>query len=412
MALVNMRDMLYHAYRHRYAVGAFNPAGLDVLEEVMDAAERCRAAVILSLAEAQAEHLDFELLLPAVEAAAQRATVPVAIELDRGSSIESAVWAIRLGFNAVTVDASREPLFDHIDRTRSVVEMGRACGVPVGAALGDVPGLEGEDTALPSAASAHTGVAAVKAFVERTGVDFLTVSAGVAPARGQGEPKWDGHRLEQIHAALGLPLAIDVDPALGEGGLRGLIAHGVSKINHCTAFADGAGEFMEGDRHGSSPQGYTGPDQAVRGAIGVEAERCMRAGGSAGRAAEILAQCRDWLPVEHLIVYNVVGISEHQVQTMMAEGRRRLANIPGVRSVTTGRAVKDDARYRYAWLVRFVHPAVIDSYREHPDHVAFADGLFRPVAGDRISIDYQLVVSGPGDAAFAGDPSTRAGGPL
>ncbi|MEW8292943.1 MAG: Dabb family protein [Candidatus Thiodiazotropha endolucinida] len=34
---------------------------------------------------------------------------------------------------------------------------------------------------------------------------------------------------------------------------------------------------------------------------------------------------------------------------------------------------------------------MIDSYREHPDHVAFADNHFRPVAGDRVSIDYQGV---------------------
>jgi len=75
----------------------------------------------------------------------------------------------------------------------------------------------------------------------------------------------------------------------------------------------------------------------------------------------------------------------------MAEGRRVLSAIPGVRAVFTGEAVKTDASYRYTWLIRFCHPAVIDSYREHPAHVAFADNLFRPVAGKRISIDFQSV---------------------
>ena len=73
---------------------------------------------------------------------------------------------------------------------------------------------------------------------------------------------------------------------------------------------------------------------------------------------------------------------------MIAEGRRVLSAIPGVRDVFTGEAVQDDEKYRHTWLVRFCHPAVIDSYREHPDHVTFADKLFRPVAGERISIDY------------------------
>ncbi|RMD79013.1 MAG: Dabb family protein [Gammaproteobacteria bacterium] len=95
--------------------------------------------------------------------------------------------------------------------------------------------------------------------------------------------------------------------------------------------------------------------------------------------------------MEHLIVYNVSGADEQEVEAMMAEGRRVLGAIPGVRRVFTGRAVREDARYRYCWLVRFAHPAVIDSYREHPDHRAFADTHFRPRAADRISIDYQEV---------------------
>jgi fructose-bisphosphate aldolase class II len=41
-------------------------------------------------------------------------------------------------------------------------------------------------------------------------------------------------------------------------------------------------------------------------------------------------------------------------------------------------------------MVRFASAAVIDTYRDHPDHQAFADSHFRPVAGDRLTIDYQL----------------------
>jgi fructose-bisphosphate aldolase class II len=43
-----------------------------------------------------------------------------------------------------------------------------------------------------------------------------------------------------------------------------------------------------------------------------------------------------------------------------------------VREVVTGEAVTADAACGYTWLVRFCHPAVIDGYRDHPAHVAFA----------------------------------------
>ncbi len=91
MALVNMRDMLYHAYENSYAVGAFDLVSLDFLEAVVDAAERCRAPVILSIAEPHFAHYDIELMMPAVEAAAKRASIPVAIQLDHGSSLDSAI---------------------------------------------------------------------------------------------------------------------------------------------------------------------------------------------------------------------------------------------------------------------------------------------------------------------------------
>ena len=42
MPLVDMKDMLQHAYQHGYAVGAFGVAGWDILEGVVEAAEKRR----------------------------------------------------------------------------------------------------------------------------------------------------------------------------------------------------------------------------------------------------------------------------------------------------------------------------------------------------------------------------------
>lgn len=97
-----------------------------------------------------------------------------------------------------------------------------------------------------------------------------------------------------------------------------------------------------------------------------------------------------WAPVEHLIVFNADASAEAALE-MMKKGEQVLAALPGVRRVFIGDAIQENAKYRFTWVIRFCHPAVIDSYRDHPDHVAFADALFRPVAGDRISIDYLAV---------------------
>lgn len=109
-----------------------------------------------------------------------------------------------------------------------------------------------------------------------------------------------------------------------------------------------------------------------------------------GQGQELLKQAELWQPVEHLIIYNTI-CDEEQSQELARKGREILDEIPGVRQTWSGMSVNTDASYRYCWLIRFANTKVIDSYREHPDHVAYANQHFRPFAGDRISIDYQLI---------------------
>ncbi len=390
MPLVNMKDMLQHAYNQGYAIGAFDLVSLDFLQGIMDAAERCQAPVILSLAESHFDYFDVDLILPAVEAAAKRASVPVSIHLDHGETLQSAIHAINRGCNGVMVDASQASLEENIRLTGQVVQMAHGCGVPVEGELGYVPGVEGEDAERHPGDIRYTTTADAKTYVAETGVDFLAVSIGTVHGRMQGKPKLDLQRLQQINDALHIPLVIHGGTGLTDEQFKALVANGVAKINYYTALADAAGACVTKNA-ASNDKGYTSLVKGMREAISKEVERCMQLWGSAGQAAAVLAQSEPWLPVEHLIIYNVSGIDVTETRAMMAQGKRVLSAIPGVREVITGEAVKQDAGYRYAWVMHFCHAAVIDSFREHPDHVSFADTLFRPVADARISIDYQSV---------------------
>lgn len=391
MPFVDMKDILQHAYRHNYAVGAFDLVSLDFLQGIMDAAERCRASVILNLAESHFKYFDFNLIMPAVEAAARRASVPVAIHLDHGTSLESAMRAINQGCNGIMVDASSTPFFDNIQHTRAMVDMAHACGVPVEGKLGYIPNVEDEESQAHPGGITYTTVAEARAYVEKTGIDFLAVSIGTVHGHIRGKPKLDWQRLKQINEALGIPLVIHGGTGLSGDQFRRLIGNGVAKINYYTALSDVAAKLIRKNTRADNANGYTGLMENICATIAAEAERCMRLWGSAGRAAEVLSHCRPWTPVEHLIIYNVEGIDENRIETIMTEGRRVLSAIPGVREVVTGKAVQENAKYRYTWLIRFCHPTVIDSFRKHPAHVSFADKLFRPVANERIRIDFQTV---------------------
>lgn len=389
MPLVNMRDMLQHAYRNGYAVGGFDLVSLDFLEAIMCAAENKRSPVILSLAESHFEYYDFELAMAAAESAAKRCSVPVAIHLDHGASFESAVTAINLGCNGVMVDASQQPFEGNVATTHKIVSMAHGCGVPVEGELGYVAGVEGEDAEKHPGELIYTSVDEAKAYVEQTGIDFLAVSVGTVHGRMKGEPDLDFNRLKQINDALGIPLVIHGGTGLSDKQFAKLIENGVAKINYYTALADAAGVKMRDNVAENVQCGYTGIVKGIQGAIQAEVERCMVNWGSAGQADAVLKVSARWQPVHHVIIYNVDIDDEAQVYSIMSEGTKVLSKIPGVRRVITGNAIQADAKYRFSWLIEFVHDTVIKSYRDHPDHVAFANNLFRPIASDRVSIDFR-----------------------
>jgi fructose-bisphosphate aldolase class II len=388
MPLIDMQDLLQHARRHGYAVGGFEPVSLDSIGAILQAAENTRSPVVLSLTDdPSSASYDFELAMAAAETAARRAGVPVAIELGHGASIESAVRAVRLGCNGVTLDAADETFPENVARTRAVVNMAHACGVPVeGTLRGGVADAEKH----PGGATGAS-VEEAMTFIKRTGADFLALSLGPGSGRSRGVSRSDFERLKRLTHGIDLPLVIRGGAEFSEEQIRRLIAGGAAKIHCDGAVAGSADKYLRANARGGGA-GWSG---GVRGAIRAEVERCLRVFGSAGRAAEVLAQCRAWRPVEHVIVYNVEHVPDTQVEAMMARGREVLAAIPGVRRVVTGWAVADAPRYRFCWLIEFAHRAVIDSYREHPLHRQFADKLFRPIAGDRVSVDFEHVDAVP-----------------
>lgn len=391
MAIVNMRDMLFHAYKNGYAVGAFDLVSLDFLEAVINAAERSRAPVILSLAESHFKHYDFALMMPAVEVAAKRATVPVAIQFDHGRTLESAIRAINLGCNGIMINSSYQELPQNIEATKAAVEMAHACGVSVVGELGYVAGIEEEDAEHHHGEAIHTLPSEAKIFVERTGVDFLAVSIGTIRGRVKGRTKLDFPRLKQIQSAVDIPLVIHGGSGLTEEQFRRLTSLGVAKVNYFTALSDVAAEAMRIQMMRDPCGSFIDLKCGVKEAIGTEVDRCLKLWGSAGRAAEVLTQCESWEPIEHLIMYNTECPLARSSNEMMAEGRRVLCAIPGVREVFNGEATEQGARYQYCWRIRATHPKAIEGLLAHPAHVEFVNSLIRPFVSDRISIDYRAI---------------------
>lgn len=388
MALVNIKDMLHHARAHAYAVGAYDAVDCNFIAAILGGAERARAPVILSFAESHFTHYDFPVLVAAAEAAAKRASVPVALFLDHGSGLDSAIDAIRHGCNGVMSDASHLPFDANVAATRTVVDMAHAIGVPVEGELGYVPGVEGEDAARHPGEIRPTSPREAALYVDATGVDFLAVSIGTVHGRLRGEPRLDLARLDAIADAVAVPLVIHGGTGLSDEQFRELVARGVAKINYYTALSDlavaAASAALE-----PIDAGHTAGMDAVRKALTSEVARTCAVFGAAGRADAVLAACRPWREVEHLILFNWSEATAGKESGFEDAGRQILSAVPGVRGVAVGHALRAETLYQRAWFIRLASPDAEAAYMADPTHLDYADRIFRPHAGDRLKIDYE-----------------------
>ncbi len=389
MPLVHMTDIINHAHRHNYAVGAFGVCNQDFLEGVMQAAEDSRAPVILNMIESHFSVHDFDLFVPAVVAVARRAAVPVAINFDHGTSLAMAEHAISAGCNAVMVDTSMLNFSENLRLTRDIAAMAHACGVTVEGELGYVPGVEGESAAEHPGELSYTSAVEAKAFVERTKVDCLAVSVGTVHGRMKGTPKLDYNRLDKIREAVEVPLVIHGGTGLSDEQFRRLISHGVSKINYYTGLADVAGRCVRKNAAASQSGDYSALLAGVSTAVREETERCIRIWGSGGRAAEVLTHCRPWQEVEHIVLYKASNeLSDADISSIMRDGRESMKTIPGVRNIRFGRALQHDGKYQYCWLVTLNSQAAIEVYQNHLAQQSFSHKIFLYVATDLVTLDF------------------------
>ena len=153
MALVTTEKMLKDAQTGHYAVGAFNVENLEFVMAVLAAAEETKSPVIMQTTPGTIKTAGLDYFYGMVKAAAERASVPVALHLDHGDGYDRCMQAFRTGYTSVMIDGSHESFEDNIALTKSVADAGRAMGVPVEAELGKVGGKEDDGPALRSSSS-------------------------------------------------------------------------------------------------------------------------------------------------------------------------------------------------------------------------------------------------------------------
>ena len=199
MPLVTTKEMFEKSMKEGFAIGAFNINNMEILQGIVDAAQKQNSPVILQASSGAIKYAKIKYLMKMVEAAVEETTIPIAIHLDHGADFETCKMCIDNGFTSVMIDGSKYSFEENIEITKKVVEYAHARGVVVEAELGQLAGIE-DDVNVSEADAKYTDPDQAKEFVERTGCDSLAIAIGTSHGayKFKGEAKLRMDILKEI----------------------------------------------------------------------------------------------------------------------------------------------------------------------------------------------------------------------
>ena len=232
MGLTNTKKMFEDAYLNHYSVGAFNVDSIAMCQAVLQAAQELNSPVIISISKGSREFMHPGNIKEMIELISKDITIPFAIHLDHGKSVELCKSVIDEGFTSVMIDAGAYDFETAIKITKEVVEYAHQRNVSVEGELGPVKEIAGQEEKYYR----FTNPILAKRFVKETGIDSLAVSVGT----GHGT-----HKFESKEAA---SLEFDIIQKFQEL-LPGfpLVLHGSSSIpeKYINIFNDYGGDIKE-----------------------------------------------------------------------------------------------------------------------------------------------------------------------
>ncbi len=282
--LVTGKEILDHAHKNGYAVGAFNVVNMEMLQAVVEAAEEEKSPVFVQTTEGALSYAGIAYLSAMIRHAAESVSVPVAFHLDHGGSFETAVKCIRNGWSSVMIDGSHHPLEGNIDVTRRVVDVAHACGVSVEAELGRLGGIE-DNISVDEKDAMYTDPEEAKRFVAETDVDYLAIAIGTAHGKYKGVPKLDFDRLAIIKNDLNMPIVLHGASGVDNDSIQKAVSLGINKINIDTelrcAYTDKIREIFAAQPDLFDLRKYIGP---ARDNVKAKVIEKIRLFGSNGKA--------------------------------------------------------------------------------------------------------------------------------
>lgn len=267
--MMTLREVIREAEKNGVAIGHFNISNLEALWAIFHAARALNVPVIIGLSEGERDFMGVRQAVALVRSIREEFDYPIFINADHTYSVERVKEAIDAGFDAVIFDGARLSLEENIAKTKECVIYARASGrdVLMEGELGYIGTSSKMLDELPEGMSLETLTTTEDAarFVRETGVDLFSPSVGNIHGmlKNAPNPRLNISRIQEIRAAVGVPLVLHGGSGISDEDFTAAIAAGISTIHINTeirrAYREGLEESLKNNPDEIAPYKYLKP---------------------------------------------------------------------------------------------------------------------------------------------------------
>ncbi|KAK9473940.1 ketose-bisphosphate aldolase [Dipodascopsis tothii] len=196
-------QVLDHASKNGYAVGAFNCYTLECILGAIRAAEEKKSPCMIQVFP-WSMHFHGREFIEYVSKACHSASVPIAFCLDHCIQESDVELALTMPFDCIMVDASSKDPEENIKYCKKIVDIARTRGITIEAEMGRIIGSE-DGVPMVDMEQLFTEPDLANDFLKRTGCQYLAPSFGNIHGpypEGGPEKYWQLDRLAEIRKAI------------------------------------------------------------------------------------------------------------------------------------------------------------------------------------------------------------------
>jgi fructose-bisphosphate aldolase, class II len=232
----NPADYLHRAQQQKYAIGAFNVAGIETFKAITQAAKKLGAPIILEASDGEVSYIGYSQIVALTRIYEMELGIPIILNLDHGKDFESCKKAIEAGFDYIHIDASQLPYEENVQVTQAVVELAHKHNIPVEGEMDHIQGSS-EDHRTESAKQLqnpklYTDPQKAKDYVARTGIDVFASFVGNLHGEFADKERINIPLLQTIKSLLpNTYLSLHGGSGIEDSDVRQAIQHGIVKVN-------------------------------------------------------------------------------------------------------------------------------------------------------------------------------------